>query len=96
MASCQYSSVTTTPQTPSVGYRTLAFEDPSRLAWDGIGPRPIVTRVWYPTAKSQSEELLQVPPDNPIFVGGLAVIGGEPLHSASLRPLIVISHGTGG
>src|SRR5215212_11760351 len=35
-------------RTHAVGMVTRFFADTSRLAWDGSGPRPLRTSVWYP------------------------------------------------
>ena len=83
-------------QSWKVGYRLLTFEDPNRLAWDELKQRPIVTHVWYPAISSQKETLVQVPSDDPVFIGGLVVVGGTPLVIDSKMPLVVMSHGTGG
>jgi len=76
----------------AVGAMTLHYRDDHRRNWDGTGPRPLETAIWYPTsatgpvAATQGSffELPSVVPDAPLADG------------RRTYPLIVISHGTGG
>ena len=78
----------------AVGEVHRHYVDEQRRSWDGKGPRPLETSVWYPTtaaAPSQDEHsqsgLFKMPP----------VVEDAPLAAAKTKhPLIVISHGTGG
>lgn len=67
----------------NIGQRTLAFRDAARH-------RPVITEVWYPT-----EDTLQ-PSDKtiPVFTRRPTVRNGS--LPAGRRPLIMLSHGTGG
>ncbi len=81
---------------PIVGMRRLDFVDTTRTAWGQTTPRPLVTMVWYPADSGVRMQEIGVPPERPVFVGGLAA-RDAPLHGGSdKRPLILLSHGTGG
>ncbi|MBS7456180.1 hypothetical protein [Coralloluteibacterium stylophorae] len=76
----------------AVGRTRLALEDPQRPRWDGPGPRPVVATLWY-----RAEDGVQGQPwaAGP-FLFGRAVAGAAPARHPGARPLIVMSHGTGG
>ena len=80
-----------------VGMATRAYTDPQRQNWDGTGPRPIQTVVWYPTTSSAQPDTVWIgPPDHRLFRVGTAT-RNAPIAPAPMRyPLIVVSHGTGG
>lgn len=80
---------------PLVGYTRLPFTDPARQAWLGDGPRPLVTSLWYPAAPGSRMTLVAVPPKRPIFLGGHAARDAEAA-AGGPRPLVLLSHGTGG
>ncbi|MFZ5443783.1 MAG: alpha/beta hydrolase family protein [Myxococcota bacterium] len=73
-----------------VGLSMHRWADPSRRAWTGDAPRPLVTAVWYPVAATTTQAPWQVA----IFEAGLNAIDAPPL--AGRFPLIILSHGTGG
>ena len=73
---------------------TRVFADTTRLAWDGSGPRPLRTSVWYPAPPGSPERSI-LDPSVPFTVGQVAE--DAPLSPAAPRyPLILVSHGTGG
>ncbi len=83
----------------TVGFRIREWVDPSRTRWDGGGARPLLSGVWYPAADgAEPTERLLGPPDRPHFrAGSVAVNAGLlPVQGEEARPLVVLSHGTGG
>jgi predicted dienelactone hydrolase len=81
----------------AVGMRRLELVDPSRAAWTGSGPRPVAVTIWYPTRSTAPAEPITIgPAGSPQFVAGRAVVGAPPIADGPRRPLIVMSHGTGG
>ncbi|MFL0801015.1 MAG: alpha/beta hydrolase [Agarilytica sp.] len=78
-----------------VGIEKLSLSDKDRRAWDGKSKRPITTHIFYPTTENREEPLLIGPPRNPIFKAGNVVWSGVP-SIKERRPLVVMSHGTGG
>lgn len=83
------------PGGPAVGYARILMEDSARPRWDGPGPRPLVTSIWYPAAPGSRMEMVQIPTDRPVFQGGYAARDAEPA-AEGRRPLVLLSHGTGG
>ena len=73
------------------------FEDRHRPAWDGSGPRPLVTTIWYPTTDTAQLDTLTmgIPGRPPAFLAG-RVATEAPMTPGVRRPLILLSHGTGG
>ncbi|MGF1507966.1 MAG: alpha/beta hydrolase family protein [Myxococcota bacterium] len=80
---------------PPVGMQRLELRDPGRAAYFGDGHRPMVTSIWYPAAADASMEMVEIPPDEPIFSGGPAARDAA-LASEGPFPLVMMSHGTGG
>ena len=79
----------------NVGMQRREFVDPARRSWDGKGPRPVNTLIWYPATPDAAPEPLDIgPPDAPLFRAGKAAPGAEP--APGRHPLVVLSHGTGG
>src|SRR2546427_1086250 len=75
-----------------VGLSFAAYEDTARRSWTRPQDRPLATAVWYPAALGSRESEWR---------GGIFNAGGNarlaPLSAApTKRPLIVLSHGTGG
>jgi predicted dienelactone hydrolase len=71
------------------------FVDPARQSWDGKGPRPVTTLIWYPATPDAVPEPLDIgPPDAPLFRAGKAAPGAVPAEGR--HSLVVLSHGTGG
>lgn len=74
-----------------VGRTTRHFVDSSRTDWDGRFGRPLVTRVWYPARAGSAEST---------WAAGVFRFGRSapdaPFADDARRPLIVLSHGTGG
>jgi predicted dienelactone hydrolase len=74
---------------------SVKFIDEQRMSWDGKHKRPIVTHLFYPTIDSNPKPILLGPPNNELFNAGDALWGAK-LISTNKRPLIIMSHGTGG
>lgn len=74
-----------------VGRAHLAMVDAERLDWAGSAPRPLATTLWYPATGTAIESRWQAGP----FAFGWSHLDAEPA-SGDPRPLIVLSHGTGG
>lgn len=74
-----------------VGRVHLALNDEQRLNWSGDGPRPLGATVWYPASSDSSEEQWKAG----VFHFGHSALNA-PFADSSERPLIVLSHGTGG
>lgn len=83
----------TTPPARSapVGRLSRTYADSARTDWDGRAPRPIVATVWYPAAPGSQEAA---------WGTGIFLFGRSARDAAfvddSRRPLVVLSHGTGG
>jgi predicted dienelactone hydrolase len=74
-----------------VGRLHRAFVDSERTNWAGDGPRPIAATVWYPASADSVESEWSAS----VFLFGTSALNA-PFSDASKRPLIVLSHGTGG
>lgn len=80
-----------------VGLKRLFYQDEARSNWDGSGPRPLVTDVWYPAVEDAVEtDIFIGSPDFPVFKAGRAARDAGPLQTTKPFPLILLSHGTGG
>jgi predicted dienelactone hydrolase len=73
------------------GRLSRTYFDSARTDWDGRGPRPLAATVWYPAAPGSQEAT---------WGAGVFRFGRSARDAAfvdeSRRPLIVLSHGTGG
>jgi predicted dienelactone hydrolase len=80
-----------------VGLKRIFYQDDVRSNWDGTGPRPLVTDVWYPAMENAVEiDIFIGSPEFPVFKAGKAARDAEPLQTTKSFPLILMSHGTGG
>ncbi len=78
-----------------VGLRTFNFRDTGRPSWNGTGPRPILTDVWYPAIESAKEQTVPIGPASaPLFTAGRAARDAQP--APGKYPLVLLSHGSGG
>ncbi|MFN0025096.1 MAG: alpha/beta hydrolase family protein [Parvularculaceae bacterium] len=95
LAACGKKSFTAPPDGGAVlGMARLAYVDEERRSWAGDAYRPLATTLWYPAAADAKIEEIVIPAGNPAFIGGWAARDAAPLDAK--RPLIVLSHGTGG
>lgn len=78
-------------RTPPIGRMMRDFVDSTRTDWDGRGPRPIATTVWYRAALGSAE----TPWEAGVFRFGRGARDAA-FADTVRRPLIVLSHGTGG
>ncbi|MGY6587293.1 MAG: alpha/beta hydrolase family protein [Wenzhouxiangella sp.] len=74
-----------------VGRLHLFFEDPDRQSWSSDGSRPVQATVWYPAAPGTPVEQWRAG----VFLFGSSALNA-PFLDGEQRPLVVISHGTGG
>ncbi len=84
-------STETTEREVKVGRQHKLYHDPSRLAWDGVQPRPLAATIWYPAQPDVQEALWQAG----VFEFGYSAADAPVLHEQKM-PLILLSHGTGG
>lgn len=80
----------------SVGLMRMEYSDPIRKSWDKKAARPLVTYIWYPAQQGVPHEEIGIPPNKPVFIGGLASRNAEIRNADKQYPLIMMSHGTGG
>lgn len=79
-------------QADGVGATSGHFVDAHRRNWDGTGPRPLETAIWYPTKASGPVTM----PQGSLFELPPLVVDAPIADSGRKYPLVVISHGTGG
>ena len=80
-----------------VGRVERSYVDVQRLNWQGDGPRPMLSAIWFPTDSVAEEEPWLI--GNrffPIFKAGWAIPDAALSDRNARYPLIVLSHGTGG
>ena len=73
------------------GYMTGLVSDPSRPNWQNTGKRPIAWSAWYPTSGPQAGQ-----PSPQHFHEMGEVYQNAPFDIQGQRPVVLISHGTGG
>lgn len=77
-----------------VGVMSRSYVDHARHSWDGTGPRPLSTRIWYP-ALVGAPTCLYEDPDQfaaPVVLAPAAGVSER----ASRYPLVLLSHGANG
>jgi predicted dienelactone hydrolase len=80
-----------------VGMATRDFMDEARRNWQGTGPRPLKTVIWYPaTEASREEAILSGPPGRQVFIHHPVAKNAEMPEKSGRYPLVLLSHGTGG
>lgn len=80
-----------------VGLKRLSYQDETRSNWEGTGPRPLITDIWYPAVDDAVEtDIFIGSAEFPIFKAGKAARDAQPLQTKKTFPLILLSHGTGG
>jgi predicted dienelactone hydrolase len=81
-----------------VGMITREYHDDLRRNWEGTGPRPLRTAIWYPAdaGTGKPETIFGGPPDQEIFAPVTVESGAEISKTKQKYPLVVLSHGTGG
>jgi len=79
----------------NVGIRAIEFQDDQRMAWDGKNKRPILTHIFYSTTDKRLEPIMLGKPNEKLFYAGNAIWNAKSANREK-RPLIIMSHGTGG
>src|ERR1051326_7140440 len=82
---------------PIVGVMLRTFVDEGRKNWQGTGPRPLVTVVWYPVdagAKLKAPDYGTPSEFAKYFVSYPLAEGAEISRQSRKYPLIVVSHGS--
>ena len=96
IAACGGGTITKPPTDGSVvGMIKRDYSDSDRLSWDKRRARPLTTTIWYPAATGAKMTEIAFPEVDPVFAGGWAARDAA-LADGGKRPLVVLSHGTGG
>lgn len=77
-----------------VGLALERFEDNDRQAWRSGRARPMHTHIFYPTESTDIKPFYLGAKDNPLFNAGNVAHNALPV--SEKRPLVLMSHGTGG
>ena len=72
--------------------QSFSWEDKARMDWQEEKSRPLLTQIFYPSFESEPDEMLLA---NGMFSAGKVALGGA-YWGHTKRPLILLSHGTGG
>ena len=98
LAGCGSPEETVAPARPtSIGRTSRTYSDDTRPRWRGAGPRPLSVVLWYPAESGTPEvDWFIGPSANPLFRLGRSGEGTPVARLTSKRPLVVLSHGTGG
>ena len=75
-----------------VGRQYRDYVDTERYAWGSDAPRPVVTTIWYPAAAGTEEQAWRLG----VFRPGWSAVDAELSPERQRRPLVLLSHGTGG
>ncbi|MBE1300614.1 MAG: serine hydrolase [Alteromonadaceae bacterium] len=78
----------------SIGMALERFEDNDRQAWRSDKARPMHTHIFYPTESTDIKPFYLGAKDNPLFKAGNVAHNALPV--SEKRPLVLMSHGTGG
>lgn len=81
----------------AVGVKLQTFMDEGRKNWQGTGPRPLATIIWYPVAagtKLKAPEYGAPPEIMQSFVSYPLAEGAEVSPQSQRYPLVVLSHGS--
>jgi predicted dienelactone hydrolase len=90
----QESGVSSGKAPATVGMITRDFIDGSRKNWEGTGPRPLRTTIWYPAMPGSKEEILS---DSDQTVASVPIAPVAEVSQESQKyPLILLSHGARG
>jgi predicted dienelactone hydrolase len=80
-----------------VGVTSRVFHPKAQRNWRGAQHQELRVTVWYPAAENAVETQQVIgPPDAPLFLAGKAAEHAAMAPALDERPLIVLSHGTGG
>ncbi len=79
------------------GVTSRVFHPKVQRNWRGAQHQELRVTVWYPAAENAVETQQMIgPPDAPLFLAGKAAEHAAMAPALDERPLIVLSHGTGG
>jgi predicted dienelactone hydrolase len=81
--------------TVKVGMVTRNYTDETRKEWEGSGPRPLTTVIWYPVAPTGKFTFIFNSSKTPVFFPIAVASGAEPAPVPEKYPLVLLSHGTG-
>jgi predicted dienelactone hydrolase len=81
--------------TVKVGMMTRHYTDDSRTEWEGTGPRPLTTVIWYPVAPNQKFTFVFDSPKTPVFFPIAVSPDAPPAPMPEKYPLVLLSHGAG-
>lgn len=85
------------PAPEKVGVTQRVFHPAELRNWRGAKRHELDCIIWYPAAATARETLQTIgPPDAPLFVEGEAAPDAAPAPDMDKRPLILLSHGSGG
>jgi predicted dienelactone hydrolase len=86
------------PERPGkVGIVEWEWSDSERQRWDAMGEWPLRATLWYPAEDAATERELSMGPFGlPLFRQGYAAHDAPVRAAAAKRPLVLLSHGTGG
>src|ERR1700758_3348329 len=85
------------PANFKVGMTSRVFHPKAQRNWRGAQHQELSVLVWYPAAENAVERQQVIgPPDAPLFSAGNAAEHAAMAPALEKRPLIVLSHGTGG
>lgn len=80
-----------------VGMTSRVFHPKAQRNWRGAQRQELQVTVWYPAAENAVETQQVIgAPDAPLFLAGKAAEHAAMAPALEKRPLIVLSHGTGG
>jgi predicted dienelactone hydrolase len=80
-----------------VGVTSRVFHPKAPRNWRGAQHQELQVTVWYPAAENAVETQQMIgAPDAPLFLAGKAAEHAAMAPALEARPLIVLSHGTGG
>ena len=82
----------------NVGMITRDLIDDQRQNWDGSGPRPLRTAIWYPAAADtgKPKTIFGGPPNQEVFAPVTVESDAEISKAKQQYSLVLLSHGTGG
>jgi predicted dienelactone hydrolase len=85
------------PVAEKVGVTERVFHPAARRNWRGAQQQELRCIIWYPAAENVGESVQVIgPPASPLMIEGKAAPHAEMAPALEKRPLILLSHGSGG
>lgn len=79
-----------------VGMVTRDYKDDARQEWEGTGPRPLTTVIWYPAAPNRKVAyIFEGPVETQVFDSVPVAPDVDIARTKQKYPLVLLSHGTG-